>query len=272
MFSLFAIRRARIVRQIRSGALLTAVAAMAACSATSNIHRAPPADGTERPLRKPEMPTKTLAETRSPIQPAFYAPQEQPAYRGIPQVGKAILVNIPSFELIAFEDGEPVLRSRVIVGKPSTPTPVMQTETSVVRFRPTWTPTPRMIRSGKYRAGTRPPGKRNPLGFLAIRLAPGMLIYLHGTNKPQLFDKEHRALSHGCVRVEKWDEVAAWVLGLPVEEVHTAAYGRRTFDAQTEGIPVILSYQLNFPTPDGTPQRWEDVYRRGAETILAQAL
>ena len=99
-----------------------------------------------------------------------------------------------------------------------------------------------------------------------------MLIYLHGTNKPQLFDKEHRALSHGCVRVEKWDEVAAWVLGLPVEEVHTAAYGRRTFDAQTEGIPVILSYQLNFPTPDGTPRRWKDIYRRGAETVLAQAL
>ncbi|MEM9059939.1 MAG: L,D-transpeptidase family protein [Pseudomonadota bacterium] len=194
------------------------------------------------------------------------------AYRGVPRHGKAILVNIPSFELIAFENGQPVLRSRVIVGKPSTPTPIMLTETSVVRFRPTWTPTPRMIRSGKYRPGTRPPGKRNPLGFLAIRLAPGMLIYLHGTNKPQLYDRDKRALSHGCVRVEKWDEVAAWVLGTSVDDVHAHAYGRRTFDAQTDGIPVIMSYQLRFPDTNGVIRNWDDVYRRGTETVLARTL
>ncbi|MFW5832978.1 MAG: hypothetical protein ACOCYE_02630, partial [Pseudomonadota bacterium] len=32
----------------------------------------------------------------------------------LPTAGKAIVVNVPAFELIAFEDGEPVLRSRVI--------------------------------------------------------------------------------------------------------------------------------------------------------------
>ena len=129
-----------------------------------------------------------------------------------------------------------------------------------------------MIRSGKYRPGTRPAGKRNPLGFLAIRLAPGMLIYLHGTNKPELFEKDQRALSHGCVRVEKWDEVAAWVLETSVEEIRANAFGNRTFDARTDGVPVILSYQLQFPNMDGVMRDYRDVYRRGSETVLASTL
>ncbi|MEM7423777.1 MAG: L,D-transpeptidase family protein [Pseudomonadota bacterium] len=193
-------------------------------------------------------------------------------YPDVPSIGKAILVNIPSYELIAFENGRPVMRSRVIVGKPSTPTPVMETATSVVRFRPTWTPTPRMIRSGKYRPGTRPPGKRNPLGFLAIRLAPGMLIYLHGTNKPQLFDKDRRAMSHGCVRVERWDEIAAWVLDIDVEDVHRHAHGRRTFDMQTAGVPVIMGYYTRFPDAEGVMQDWPDIYRRGTNVMASRTL
>ena len=187
----------------------------------------------------------------------------------LPEQGKAILVNIPSFELIAFEDRRLVLRSRVIVGKPATPTPIWNTATSVVRFRPTWTPTPRMIASGKYRPGTRPAGPRNPLGFLAIRLDPGSLIYLHGTHKPQLYDREVRALSHGCVRVERWSEVAAWVLDIPVEAVLDHAHdGGRTFDMPTNGVPVIMTYLTEFPDVDGVIRQHKDIYRR--ETYAAK--
>lgn len=257
MIALKLFRRDGITKRIRSVALLMSVAAMAACTAAKPVQQFK-AEPTQAEAAQPG------ANGESPIRNVAYSePAPNPTWPGVPQLGKAILVNIPSFELIAFEDGEPVLRSRVIVGKPATPTPVMRTETSVVRFRPTWTPTPDMIRSGKYRPGTRPPGKRNPLGFLAIRLEPGMLVYLHGTNKPQLFDKEHRALSHGCVRVEKWDEVAAWVLDATVDEVHDHAFGRRTFDMSTDGIPVILSYQLRFPGPYGQVRDWSDIYRFG---------
>lgn len=187
-------------------------------------------------------------------------------FAGVPREGRAILVNIPSYELIAFEDGEPVLRSRVIVGSPKNPTPVKRTETSVVRFRPTWTPTPEMIREEGIEPGTRPAGPRNPLGLLAIRLDPGMLVYLHGTNKPRLFNREKRALSHGCIRVEKWDEVAAWVLQTSVEEVHQyAKKGRRTFDMDTDYVPVILGYFRSFPNAQGEFVDYADVYRRGED-------
>ena len=94
----------------------------------------------------------------------------------LPPSGKAIVVNIPAFELIAFENAEPVLRSRVIVGTPWHRTPVMTTHTTSVRFRPTWRPTPSMIASGEYRDRVWPPGPNNPLGHAAARLEEGLLV------------------------------------------------------------------------------------------------
>ena len=38
-------------------------------------------------------------------------------------------------------------------------------------------------------------------------------IYLHDTPNHELFKKDVRAFSHGCIRVEKPAELAQWVLG-----------------------------------------------------------
>ena len=193
-----------------------------------------------------------------------------PPFERIPAEGKAIFVNIPSYELIAFEDGQEVLRSRVIVGSPKHPTPEMSTKTSVVRFRPTWTPTSEMVREEGVSPETRPPGKNNPLGLLAIRFEAGNLIYLHDTNNRKLFGRDKRALSHGCVRVERWDEVAAFVLGIPVEEVRRHAEGKRTFDTETEGVPVVIRYKTKFPDQAGVVRDYADIY--GKEARFANAL
>lgn len=129
----------------------------------------------------------------------------------VPPMGRAILVNIPGFELIAFDEGVPVLRSRIIVGAPWTRTPRLQTYTTAVRFRPTWRPTPSMLAAGEYRDGIRPAGPDNPLGLAAIRLEPGLLVYLHDTNRRDLLRRTTAPcrmaasgsnagmrLSHGC--------------------------------------------------------------------------
>ena len=101
----------------------------------------------------------------------------------LPDAGKAIVVNIPAFELIAFEDAEPVFESRVIVGTPANPTPVLATTTAKVRFRPTWRPTPDMIASGEYQDRVWPPGEDNPLGLAAVRFENDILVYLHDTDR-----------------------------------------------------------------------------------------
>jgi murein L,D-transpeptidase YcbB/YkuD len=178
----------------------------------------------------------------------------------VPEVGKAILVNIPSFELIAFNDGIPVLRSRVIVGAPWHRTPRQHTHVSTVRFRPTWRPTASMIASGKYTDRVRPPGENNPLGLAAVRLEPGSLVYLHDTNRRDLFAKEYRALSHGCVRVQQWDALVAFVLDMDIDLVTQLANGRRTFDAPAPPIPVELGYFTRFPDPTGQIITHPDLY------------
>lgn len=179
-----------------------------------------------------------------------------------PRTGKAILVNVPSFEAIAYEDGVEQFRSRAIVGRPQTPTPILDTETSVVRFRPSWRPTPAMVASGAYEDRVWPPGRRNPLGLAAIRLEPGMLVYLHDTNRRDLFERERRALSWGCVRVEDWDRFAAWLLDAAPEQVAAWAEGGRTFDAPAHGVPVHLRYYTRFPDADGVIVEHPDIYGR----------
>ena len=227
---------------------LALAAALGACAAAPT----PPAAAA---------PAAHIAAIPSPPSPPAPMFLDGP-YARVPVQGKAILVNIPSYEVIAFEDGREVLRSRVIVGSPGNQTPQLVAETSVVRFRPTWTPTPSMVAEEGLSPDTRPPGKSNPLGLMAIRLDPGLLIYLHGTNSPKLFGREARALSHGCIRVEKVDEVAAFVLGTTVDEVGGHATGRRTFDMETAGIPVLIRYHTRFPDEAGVMREYADVYGR----------
>lgn len=181
----------------------------------------------------------------------------------IPQTGKAIVVNIPGFELVAVEDGRERFRSRVIVGTPWHPTPIRAATVSTVRFRPTWRPTPSMIASGEYPDRIWPPGENNPLGLAAVRLDPGFLVYLHDTNRRDLFDREMRALSHGCIRVQRWEDLVAFVLDWDPASVRAAAASGPTRDVEAPPIPVVLGYFPVFPDATGAPRRHDDIYRRG---------
>ena len=249
----------------RLPAVLVAVAAIALTACAPPRAPAPKAAATV--VAKPQLQATTI---RKPRVSAF---QETLDTLGVPlrvhQWGKSILVNIPSYELIALEDGEEKFRMRVIVGAPGgeRETPVIDTFTSVARFRPTWTPTPTMIRTGAYEPGTRPPGRGNPLGYVALRFDDGQLVYLHDTNKPRLFERDRRALSWGCVRVDGIERLVAWALDMDEADVLSLMHGRGTVDVQTTGLPVMLRYYTAFPDAGGNLRQFDDIYRRG-ETVL----
>lgn len=230
--------------------VLIAGAAAAACSACAQTPAPAPAPVVAAPPPPPKPPT--YAERLSAMG-LNWTP---------PAAGKAVLVNVPSFDVVAFQDGEPVLTSRAIVGAPRTPSPIGEVRSGVVRFRPTWRPTPRMVREGLYEDGVRPAGPGNPLGLAAIRFDEGGTIYLHGTNKPKLFERERRALSSGCVRVERIAELSAFVLEWEHDQVLAAMQGRRSFDAQTAGLPIVFSYATRFALPDAEEREWPDIYGR----------
>jgi murein L,D-transpeptidase YcbB/YkuD len=177
----------------------------------------------------------------------------------IPPHGKFILVNIPSFELIALQDGVPVLRSRVVVGKPAAPTPELLSSMFAIQFNPAWTPTPLMIRNEGLHY--MPPGPQNPLGRMMFDLDNDEFIYLHDTNEKGLFKREQRALSHGCVRVEQARALAAWSLGVSEQEIDAMVARGTTYSVPLpEIIPVSLVYYTRFPDEGGQVVSYSNLY------------
>ena len=56
------------------------------------------------------------------------------------------------------------------------------------------------------------PGPKNSLGLIKFLFPNSNAIYLNDTPAKSLFNKEDRAFSHGCIRVEKPIELATLIL------------------------------------------------------------
>ena len=97
-----------------------------------------------------------------------------------------------------------------------------------------------------------PPGPNNPLGPLRLGLLDSDGIFLHGTNRPGLFERQGRTLSHGCVRVERIRELCAWVLDMPPAQLQAAAATGRTMELQPQQeVQVALAYLTAWPDSAG---------------------
>ncbi len=184
---------------------------------------------------------------------------------------RLILVNIAAAEVIAFEGGREVMRSRAVVGAGRTRTPQLLTYLTSVRTNPPWHVPPSLLAeiratgaAGFQAVGSRliqPPGPNNPLGPLRLGLLDSDGIFLHGTNRPRLFERDGRTLSHGCVRVERIHDFAAWVLGVPVTGVQAAAATGRTMELYPpQEVQVVLAYLTAWPTSAGQMAIYPDAY------------
>jgi murein L,D-transpeptidase YcbB/YkuD len=90
-------------------------------------------------------------------------------------------------------------------------------------------------------------------------------VYLHDTPADNLFDRLTRNFSHGCVRVERPDELAAYVLQDQAEwtpERMKAAMhaGSETHVSLKESIPVHILYWTAWVDSDGALHFRKDVY------------
>ena len=221
-------------RPIHAILTLAALASALASAACVTTEPSPPAAAAPAAAAEPP-PSAYVSMLRS-----------QGVEMAIPSRGKFILVNIPSYELIALQDGAPVLRSRVVVGKPAAATPELLSSMFAIQFNPAWTPTPSMIRNEGLHY--MPPGPQNPLGRMMFDLDNDEFIYLHDTNEKGLFKREQRALSHGCVRVEQARALAAWSLGVSEQEIDAMIARGTTYSVPLpEVIPVALAYYTRFP-------------------------
>jgi murein L,D-transpeptidase YcbB/YkuD len=124
------------------------------------------------------------------------------------------------------------------------------------------------------------PGATNSLGRYKFNMPSSDAIYLHDTPNHGLFQKDIRALSSGCVRVNKASELANMLLqdaGWNDTRISsTLQAGNTTFVPIRHHIPVKLFYLTAWVAEDGKPQFRTDIYnydspvRSGAQ-ILSKA-
>jgi murein L,D-transpeptidase YcbB/YkuD len=223
-----------------------------------------------------------------------------------------LVVNIAGFELYLVRRGEVAYRTRVQVGRPYRQTPIFKAEMTYLVVNPTWTVPPTIFRndilpqlrrdpaylatrnievldstgavidaatvdwSGRslpYRLVQRP-GADNALGRIKFMFPNEHAIYLHDTPSRDLFERDSRAFSSGCIRVENPFELAELLLGRPgsrerLDEL--VASGRMETVFLPKPMTVMLLYWTAEPDADGQVAFFPDLYERDAAVIAALA-
>jgi murein L,D-transpeptidase YcbB/YkuD len=205
-----------------------------------------------------------------------------------------IYVNVPAFRLEAYDSSKKVLEMKVVVGQnyQDKTTPAFADSMEMVVFRPYWNITPDIqekeiepkvaedpgyldannmeyYKEGGEMRIRQKPGEKNSLGFVKFLFPNDFNIYLHDTPAKDLFDKDVRAFSHGCIRVEKPAELAEWVLGWDGAKVDRAMHDgpdNRTVKLPRK-IPVFITYFTAFVS-DGALHFGNDLYDRDDALVL----
>ena len=226
--------------------------------------------------------------------------------------GRRIVVNVPAARLDVVDGTQAVVQMRVIDGDSKHPTPSFTARITAVTFNPPWNvpasiagkemlpqlkrhpsyladhnmvildrpgdPFGQTVNWADYRAGRFPfrlqqlPGAKNSLGTVKFEMADPFSVYLHDTPARALFARAVRSLSHGCVRVERPEELAALLLENPSTTDITTAIAAGSTQTVTlpRPMPVYL-YYLTVTVGDKQEVNFHpDVYKRDA--AIAEAL
>ncbi|WP_316842582.1 L,D-transpeptidase family protein [Pedobacter gandavensis] len=119
------------------------------------------------------------------------------------------------------------------------------------------------------------PGEQNSLGKIKFIFNNNSSVYLHDTPTKSAFKKKVRAISHGCVRVEKPKELALVLFGAgkTYDQIKTAmdrSYPRAKYIGLPVKIPVYLTYITAWVDVKGLLQIRNDIY--GLDLRLYEAM
>jgi L,D-transpeptidase YcbB len=225
-------------------------------------------------------------------------------------------VNIPAATVESAENGQRIGRYIAVVGGRNHPSPQLSVKIDSIEINPAWTVPasiiknelapllrrspnaltrehirifdargheidPRRLRglSGARAAAftfRQDPGPKNALGSLRIAMPNKDEVFLHDTPSKELFERDYRFLSHGCVRVNGVYELASWLLQRSGEphQWDQAALRKEVDVGKTETIrlqrpvPVAWVYMTGWASPDGTTQFRRDIYNLDKGTPL----
>jgi murein L,D-transpeptidase YcbB/YkuD len=133
------------------------------------------------------------------------------------------------------------------------------------------------LRSGKLLVRQRP-GPANSLGLVKFMFPNEHNVYLHSTPAQQLFAQSRRDFSHGCIRVEKPAELAAWLLQDQPQWTLDAVKAAMQSGPDNQQvnldrpIPVVIIYLTAVVEEDGEVYFFDDIYGhdRSLNAVLAK--
>jgi murein L,D-transpeptidase YcbB/YkuD len=218
----------------------------------------------------------------------------------------AILVNIPAAQLETVEYGHVYSRHNIVVGKLERPSPTLASKVSDINFNPYWKIPASIVEKDivpKYMSDpsylqqmnirifdgvdgpevdptlidwtTTPPdryffrqepGPHNSLGAVKINFPNKFMVYMHDTPHRELFGRNVRYESSGCVRIDQVQTVVKWILDRTQAPLDEATY--QSLVESTEqyeqpidnGPDVRWMYLTAWATDDGRVNFRPDVY------------
>jgi len=200
---------------------------------------------------------------------------------------KYVIVNVPAYTVALVENGQTLNRRRAVAGAIKTPTPQLSAVITGAIFNPWWE-VPSSIApevrgkkgyvavkddSGKIIRWRQPPGPSNALGRVKLVMGNPHAIYLHDTNAKNLFNRQARAFSHGCIRTEDAVGFAQTLLegtdwSRPKID-QTLTSGKATQANLAAPVPVYIVYFTVAATSDGPPMSYADMYSRDGKVLTA---
>ncbi|WP_027161595.1 murein L,D-transpeptidase [Mesorhizobium sp. WSM1293] len=221
-----------------------------------------------------------------------------------------VFINQPAFTASYIDNGEEKLKTRAVIGRTTNQTSFFYDQIKQVDFHPYWGVPQSIIvnemlprlrndpgyldRSGYEVTDSRgkripssavnwgaygsnipysvrqQPSEANALGELKILFPNKHAIYMHDTPQKSFFQRDMRALSHGCVRLQDPRGMAAAVLGTSVDYIAEKLKHGHATENVTRTIPVYVAYFTAWPDLSGKVEYFGDVYDR--DSRLKQAL
>ncbi|WP_339863886.1 L,D-transpeptidase family protein [uncultured Algoriphagus sp.] len=221
-----------------------------------------------------------------------------------------VLVNIANYQLDYMKKQDTAFTAKVIVGKEYNESPTFTAPMSYIVFSPYWN-IPESITNDEiipsvkknpnylsqknmevvdgngavvkasqvnlaketgYRVRQKPGGD-NSLGLVKFMFPNDYNIYIHDTPARSLFERETRALSHGCIRIQNPDQFAKILLNdnsWDDEKIQAAMHQETEEVVKLEReIPVVLVYMTFWADKDGKANFRSDVYERDQALLKA---
>ena len=199
-----------------------------------------------------------------------------------------VWVNAADERVVMYRDDQPVFSSKVVVGlvERRHQTPEFQASIEGIYFNPPWVIPDEIAVNEILPVAKQDPGylakhgmvmmpngglqqlagANSGLGVLLFDMRNSFDVYLHDTPSKELFTRDDRHVSHGCIRVEDPQKLAALLMQQSTDAINeTLATSGTVRQNLPKAVPVFVVYETAFADADGKLQFRPDAYGRDAE-------